>query len=422
MIIIPRLSSNKEKRITMSIPYAISVILSIVLLCIGGMIHELTAAEASNGKLIEIDLDIFNGQDGAEVIDDKEVTIGAFTVANINNTDGNSDANGAPGIDRDQVTVPGEVDLMKMIIRKPSRNITGVKLTLTKESGSAKVYSANTKGTEITLPHEYTYEEIGEGVTLWVEATAPSKDVRDIAFKIVYSTADDTVNATGIWATKTDFRNDLAQTTLWTDANEAVLKLVFSEVFVSKFGIKYSTPAVQYSMGMEFTVSPPGIGSEPGVKFDITRQKEKRSWTIDGATVTQEDNEYWPKLSAFSSGGPTGASVDVANDDNDAGDEDNAPTQNHIYTLDAPQHANDGAHDQYVRRLNFLEFVRIRVDGTSPSGNRTDGSRCSPKAPWYASMWSVKYVSGTISVYLERVGKGNAITEGYNAILPAPTP
>jgi len=154
------------------------------------------------------------------------------------------------------------------------------------------------------------------------------------------------------------------------------------------------------------------------VKFDVTRQKEKRSWKIVGTTVTQLDNEYWPGRTAFTNSGPTGADVDKANDDGNTNDEDSTPKNDHIYSIDGPGHVNDGAYDQYVRRLNFLEFVRVRFDGTAPSGNTTSGSRASAKAPWYAHMWSEK--DG--AKYKERAGKGSAVTQGYKAILPAPTP
>ena len=392
----------------MSIPRAISVILSIVLLYIGGMIHEIMAAEASNGELIEIDLDIFNGQDGAEVIDDKEVTIGAFTVANINNTDGNSSSNGAPGIDRDQATVPGEVDLMKMIIRKPSRNIAGKKLTLTLKSGSAKVYPEKTKGTEVAIPHEYTYEDIGEGVTLWVEATAPSKDVRDIAFKIVYSTADDTVNATGVWAEKTGFKN-LPTDALWGNAEEP-MKTDFINILSSKFGIQYAFPGnVRYAMGMEFTVSPKGIGDEPGVKFDVTRQKERSIATRKGTIISAAPNIYWAGRTIFTGDGPTGVDVDLSTDDIASSDEDNTPKSNNIYSIDAPGHLNDAAYDEVIMKINFLEFVRVRFDNITPSGNTREGSRCSVKIPWCAFIWSEK--DGLH--YIEKAGKGSSVTEGY---------
>ena len=396
MIIIPRLSSNKEKRITMSIPRAISVILSIVLLYIGGMIHEIMAAEASNGELIEIDLDIFNGQDGAEVPDDKEVTLGAFTVANINNTDGNSSSNGAPGIDRDQATVPGEVDLMKMIIRKPSRNIAGVKLTLTKESGSAKVYSANTKGTEITLPHEYTYEEIGEGVTLWVEATAPSKDVRDIAFKIVYSTADDSVNATGIWAQLEAIASTnqtiaaLKRQPGWSELTNPPETLLTS----SSSGTIGLNPVknrdlggITNSIAFRFILFPPGIGrgdSANVVKFDVARQVSLVTYRTNIAPPFAIVPNTFKELLVFTNN-------DNPNDDVNDLDESPAPTtKDYFFSADTPGFVNisaplDGAFFQYRYQFNALEYIRVSVLGTRPTGNQMAGSRASDKSLWHVS-------------------------------------
>ena len=387
----------------MAIPHAISVILSIVLLCIGGMIHEIMAAEASNGKLIEIDLDIFNGQDGAEVPDDKEVTIGAFTVANINNTDDNSDAKGAPGIDRDQATVPGEVDLMKMIIRKPSRNIAGKKLILTKERGSAKVYMASTKGTEVALPHEYTYEEIGEGVTLWVEATAASVTVRDIEFKIVYSTADDNVKATGIWALRSSFKNKTTDL-FWPEAKSPP-KGIFDQR--GKFGLVPPGPfpvGITNGMGMSFDIEPIGVSSEPGVKIDISRQVEFRAWFVDGGEISHTEGLKWP-------------SGDISNDDALDDDEGVAPPNSTVYVVDFPGLKEARAvSEQFILRINANEFVRIRVDDKRPTGNVLSGSRGSNKQPWFSKLGFKKLPPPNNLLYVRDPTLANVIDLGQTTI------
>ena len=41
-----------------------------------------------------------------------------------------------------------------------------------------------------------------------------------------------------------------------------------------KLGSAHVSPRANNAMEMQFTVGPPGIGDEPGIKFDITRQKE----------------------------------------------------------------------------------------------------------------------------------------------------
>ena len=355
-----------------------------------------------------VNLSIANGQGGSLLAEDKEENPGAFAVANLNDTDGDTMK------DKDDNDVTGEKDLMKLVLDKPDPD-KGGSVTLTVTPNTVKLWEQSTKGTEVTLR---TFATTDLPKTFWVEATAKSGALRDIEIKAEYKGGFDTIKATAVWATKTGFKNKLADAR-WGDADDP-LKTTFTSAYGGKFGIQYGAPPVnvQYAMGMEFEVSPPGLLSEPQVKFDVTRQKEKTSWSIDGAAVTQEDLEYWPGRSAITSDGPTGVDVDKSNDDAGSDDEDSTPDNDHIYSIDGPGHANDGGHDQYIRRLIFLEYVRVRFDGTAPFGNTNEGSRCSDKASWYAHMWSEKDGAN----YKERAGKGSGVEEGYKAILPAPTP
>ena len=71
------------------------------------------------------------------------------------------------------------------------------------------------KEDRVTLPYSFPATDIAADATmqLWVEATDPSATLRDIELKLTYSVAsgiEDVVNATGIWATQTRFRNTQA--------------------------------------------------------------------------------------------------------------------------------------------------------------------------------------------------------------------
>ena len=136
-------------------------------------------------------------------------TIGAFTVANLNDTDGD----GVVDADDDQVVpLPGspspapgtyEMDLMYLVIKPFSDpNNNGQKLALT-VSGGARLFETSLKGQEIALTNgvvEFNLADIQpNGKTIWVEATNKSAVLRYISIQLQYRWAKDTVKATGIW-------------------------------------------------------------------------------------------------------------------------------------------------------------------------------------------------------------------------------
>lgn len=334
----------------------------------GSVIPSLVSPHNVDG--LAIDLDIHNGQDGNEVPEPQEESLGAFTVANTNNTDGDTN------LDVNQNPVLNEVDLMQMIIRKPSRQGADDRLILTKESGSAAVWSSKTKGTPISLPKEYTYAELP--VTLWVEATDTSTTIRDIEFKITYNGSVDTVKATGIWAQYIGLKNNPAEP-LWADAQDP-LRSTFN-VF-GRFGLGVTMPyspvfpggGFRHGIGFAFRVLPAGVAQEPPVKVDVTRQIEFKQWYFAGSTIEDEQSTTYPF-------------IDSANDDGDIRDEDVDPPNDIIYSIDFPGPQTLSAQSQqFVARLNFKEYVRVGVNGVRPVDNGTSGSRASDKLPWHARL------------------------------------
>lgn len=374
-------------------------------------------------RMLKINLTIYNGQNGDAVPDnDDEINVGAFTVVNHNDSDGDGVRDDE---DNDGVAEADgyEPDLMKLHVGRPvlAKNTDNVVIHVT---GAAALWADKKKLNSIPLDanKEVTISANNLPKDIWVEATAVNAvELRSIFIDAVclYKNVAvaDGVTATGVWVIESDFRNQLTDP-LWPDAGNP-LRNEFINRYGGKFGIQYAAPPVdvQYAMGMEFTVLPPGI-SNTNVKFDITRQVERDTWEFNGMAVTHFADKYWPGRTGFTSLGPTGPDIDQANDDAGILDEDNTPMNNHIYSIDGPGHANDGIVDQKVRRLNFLEFVRVNFNGITPTGNVTAGSRCSSKVAWRAHMWSEKVGNA----YKQRAGKQSAVTLGHKDILPAPTP
>jgi hypothetical protein len=301
------------------------------------------------------------------------------------------------------------------------------------------------------------------GRVIWVEAVFGSVRVRDIELKLTYSAApgvEDIVNATGIWATQTGFRNSNPPLTTLTAAamnsnpasNQitvtapagfavgdhiiifgeepairkgftitAIFGSVFSlsdslgtaarnadevievrmgmsseinnddmiESFVDgggQLGATHVSPRTNNAMEMQFTVGPPGIGNEPGVVFDISRQRESYTWR------QESDDQWYPWVPETKFNGRFPVGDEAVNDDtpnNNQQDEDNTPTANHIYSRDMPGLFTDvAAYQRLVVRFNMREFVRIRVDRTAFTNveGPAEGSRASAKVEWYSRM------------------------------------
>ena len=163
-------------------------------------------------------------------------------------------------------------------------------------------------------------------------------------------------------------------------------------------------------------MKPSGIGTEPNVLFDVTRQKQTQAWGVLGGQIVVIDPFH-----QFAVG-------DAADDDGDASDESLTPKNDHIYSYDTPGYTNNAVqrggqppkpYTQLIRRMNFKEYVRVSFDGTRPSGNTNMGSRCSLKQPWHMFMWLVLQDG---SRYGEFTTKQNDVDLNHAAMAPPPTP
>ena len=178
----------------------------------------------------------------------------------------------------------------------------------------------------------------------------------------------------------------------------------FNNIYGGKFGKQFGNPPVnvQYAMGMEFTIKPSGVGDEPNVFFDITRQIEKKYWSRNGNGAWQKIFLPWESFDP----------ADESNDDRGDGDEDATPENDHIYSIDGPGIANSGFVDEYVAKLNFYEFVRVSFDGNKPTGENSDGSRASLKIPWHSHFW----LEGDGVKFVPKAGKRNSVDAGHQPL------
>jgi hypothetical protein len=365
--------------------------------------------------LLPVDLKIWNGQDATAEVADK-TGVGAFTVANLNDTDGDGT------IDKDDNDVPGEKDLMKLYVGGYA-GLTG-KVKLTVKSGSVKFWEHKEKKNQpIALDGNgavlFDIPAGGMNKTIWIEATAASGAVRDIEIWEGYQPAQgalqdgtDKVKATAVWASCTQFANAAGQQ-LWGDVQDP-MKTNFNNS-IQAFGKNFTNPVggILYVIGFEYTLKPAGVGNEPNVLFDVTRQKEKKEWAVvAGQLIANGAPVVFPQ-------------DDTANDDSSNNDESLTPKNDHIYSLDAPgvpfravQQTGGQSIAQIIKRNNFREYSRVTFDGTLPTGNTDTGSRCSDKQPWHMFMW----LEAQGANYGERAGKQNDVDINHAALAPDPVP
>lgn len=330
--------------------------------------------EEGKVTVVEGDLVVHNGQSGPVIPEDKEEDPGAFTVTNFNDTD--SDGNVDTG-DSD-TNIPGEKDLMKIVIKKPKPNDLTGKITLTVTGQDAVIWKSSDKsaGRETVSAPEYDISTIpADGLERWIEGVTISGAVRDVEIFIEYKDCVlDKAKATFIWAEKTDVKHDQGDA-LWGDFTDPPQTLF--NALLGGFGlIPIPSPdgGVRNGIGIQFIVRPPGIDNQDGVRFDITRQIEGKAWTqTGGANPVEVLSRDFP------------ANDERPNDDAHNADESTQPNvNNRMYVLDGPGISPMGAvADLEVWRFNFREFIRVRLDGTKPSGNVVSGSRGSVKFDWH---------------------------------------
>ncbi len=366
----------------------------------------------------EVKLTIFDGQDGAEVID--EDGGGAVTVANkndtdfdniIDNVDHTGGATGGNGVEETRTGADkhgrNEVDLMRLIVHKP-KSYAGpegppIILTVT-PANRVRLWGDKLKKTAIDAT---TYDPesgvatwtswAGADKTIWVEITSESSTVADVELKLEYSTFDpDIVKATGVWAANTLAKwstaecDDLAGTVWREDMDDKLQKEVRD-----KYGGSGPRPVVPIIVGgakkalavnvalLQFTVTPADVETKlPRVKFDLTRSRWFHAWKTTFADPTwKEDGDIrLPRLR------------EDPNDDIDDHDEsDKVNAMGHMYVIDAPgifaQHPAVDTNRMWAKN-NFFEFARVKFNGSRPTGGSPDVDDTSGSIASLRYMWS----------------------------------
>lgn len=115
------------------------------------------------------------------------------------------------------------------------------------------------------------------------------------------------------------------------------------------------------------------------MQFDTTRQahggtaiqeEEGGEWYIDFHSHLKKDWPLHTELPNDDSEGMTGESWSIS-------------TANHFFSYDAPGPNGAAQGHIWYWEHNFLEWMRVRVDGVRPAGEAIDGSRCSSKIGWH---------------------------------------
>jgi hypothetical protein len=346
--------------------------------------------QVARDRIAKVGLEIWNGQffhlqaEPEPPPVEKKFEVGAFTVANLNDTDDD----GKPDNAADDTEVPDEEDLMRLRVTAGA-GLKG-KVRLVVKSGAIEFWTEETKTTRIPKNEgkiEFVIPAEGLSKVIWIEATAKSAALRDIEIHADYIDENNTVveslekvRATAIWA-------ELGPRGIINTGFEVPAEMddekandTFAENLHSSWGAsKAAPPAEQFNfcIGIEFKVFPSGIGGEPAVQFDISRKAIGTFWEREPPPVGWHGNEPdpWPIW-------------DEPNDDSDDRDEDRGPTSDLIYSLDNPtlDEPEAGAtRFEVSKRANFREFVRVKFapDPIVSVNGRVIGSRCSTFVDWH---------------------------------------
>lgn len=368
--------------------------------------------------LFALNMRIENGQSGPEVKPEESKTVGAFTVANLNDTDGDGTVDNKDQVVKrspPQTTGVNEMDLMRLTIHQPADpNPAPVTLTV---QGNAKLWRLSTKETEFALTNGSASiapsDFVNGKFTLWVEITEASAAQRDVTISMGYKGQTESVKATGVWVTFSAFLNTGATSPVGMGGKgKRLFDTRMTEGYV--LGHTSTTPSCHNLMIIGMVVSPPGMFERKNVVvFDMSRIKEARVWDTNAQGVRAVDQ--FVQFPAFR---------DFANVDRNDQDEDNTPDNDHIYSYDGPGMDARGNYQFLLRKeanLNFFEFARVLIvrPGRTkfPDNNNGDhGSRASDFVPWRSRLDAIRAV--TTDPFARNPAGINDIIQGPHTRLP----
>jgi hypothetical protein len=377
-------------------------------------------------------LEIYNGQDAATPVPEAdEESIGAFTVANMNDTDNDEIIDNVDDDVRAANRGRDEVDLMRLVVRKPSTDLGGA-VELSIEGMAVHLWEKPTKGQRIQLT--------GRGLqlptsslprTIWIEAPNHSSTIRDIMITAKYRCASDSVAATAVWA---DLINDLHDTVPavelgsmpdWVNITNPPEQEVFGRGGTGLNRILGVT-GIHNGILFKFRVLPNGIVqfSSSGplargiVQFDVGRQAEARAWFFKDGQETEIIRK-----GPLSSLKAEESNDDLPSTEEPAIDESPEPVGNgDFFSYDAPGFMSVIAtEDEKFLQGNFLEYIRVSFNGIRPEGSGVLGSRCSEEVDWHVrhtlinrdGLWA-RSTGDTSETSENEVGPGHRPVQGVS--------
>lgn len=312
---------------------------------------------------------------------DMEETRGAYTLANVNDTDGDGfldfvDGNVGAG-ERD------EIDLVQIGLNPPFPNFGGfVDLTINQDDTRIALWKDSTKAGGAEARRRFPVTELP--LTLWMEGKKESNAVRDVELRLTYeNNCEDVVRATFIWARNPDSAHDRSDNVVakWPDFTNPPLNRINRYGGVGLQPLQATNAQSVIAIGTRLL--PSGIGTEPDLEFDFTRQIHRTWFTRTGGADSAHREKNWPA-------GATVKAIEKANDDRHHGDESTAPSPSDgFYSMDAPGLPRQNSRitsptqpGEFIYVANFYEYIRVGF-GVRPAGNAVSGSRGSPKYAWH---------------------------------------
>ena len=407
------------------------------------------AFATATAQMDAVNLELHNSQEKIESVRPvNERDVGAFTVVNTNDTDGDGklDTEDTLGVRELHGNGQNEKDLMRLRVRKPVGFAETDAITLTVTAGPALIYTSPYREGVGATPVTVGADAFGTltYVDYWVEVRSPQAAVRGVTVEMKYKGQPETAKATGVWVNydaATGFHAD-GRKNRADDADEAIYKTTFESLGKSPdFSLGLSKPVVvvlhdqqQQVQGFriffvnpvehEFTATPAGIDREP-VRFDVSRSVEARLWRQKQGQPIGEvgaDQGYPVAYPPFR---------EKSNDDPAANCDPVPNLGSHLYSFDASGSRTDlpvGAPNtsnglaRIVSRMNATEFVRVLVhkgdefthDGKAGTPGPVQGSRASNFVYWRSWLdytWDGKWAR-----------TANAGNDIYNEVVLGPPP
>ncbi len=372
-----------------------------------------------NASLASLNAEVYDGQGASKSVREiDESGVGAFTVANRNDTDSDyiPDSSAVPfqeGYDSivSATPIPGrndphegvdELDLIRIDIKRPNVAVVG-EMTLSLASQDLRAYIYDNSLADLDnsglnygsslgskLPDRITLNDASfmgpdnvpfSTITVYAALQQPSAAMRDYEFVLERGGIAERFKATAIWSELTDFRGDDPNETgsmlMNAPVNAALQKYRRSFIHSvdskrgtepGKMGIAnpiYAYPAgthwVTNPVEFEFTLTPQGISKIPRLGFDASRSVESRSQEKPRFEQDPLEPVYARNFEP---------NRDRANDDSapkDARNLDEYQSGDKYYTVDAPGYNKPepgmlGPNEDWVtHRMNGLEFIRVKI-------------------------------------------------------------